>query len=197
MKNFKKRLLAALVIGISVFFLFSYMDKSWVVAKGATPSLEMDIKEVENKDGIPGIQVNFFVKGKLKNVWKWLRDVDHLSKLFLSLEKIVKVKDIDSNTILWEYNLDTALGKKIFNVRRSVDDRNYSVKWIRTEGDLQYYGGSWKLKASKEYPGWVDCIYTNFINAAWYVPYWKVKSTSKDNAEAMVPTLRNMVAGKK
>lgn len=173
-------------------FSFGSLIDLW----SADPPQTIDIREVENEDGIPGIKVNFFVKGKPADVWKWLRDVDHLGKLFPAVKKIEKVKDLGDNTVLWKYNLDTTLGTKIFNVKRSVDDKNLSVKWKRTEGDLSYYAGSWELKASDKYPGWVDCTYTNFVDAGRWVPYFIVKGTSKDNAESMVPSLRKLVAGK-
>ncbi|PKN38764.1 MAG: hypothetical protein CVU62_00765 [Deltaproteobacteria bacterium HGW-Deltaproteobacteria-2] len=178
-------------MALSIFCLGNF-----VPAFGAEPPQTLDMKEVKNDDGIKGLTVNFFVKGKTEDVWKWIGSVEHLGKLFPAVKKVVKVKDIDANTILWNYTLETSLGTKIFNVKRTVDEKNFSVKWIRTDGDMDYYGGSWKLMASEKYPGWVDCTYSNFVNAGWYIPYFKVISTSKENAQSMVPSLRKMVAGK-
>ncbi len=178
-------------MALSIFCLGNFM-----LAFGAEPPQTLDMKEVKNDDGIKGLTVNFFVKGKTEDVWKWIGSVEHLGKLFPAVKKVVKVKDIDANTILWNYTLETSLGTKIFNVKRTVDEKNFSVKWIRTDGDMDYYGGSWKLMASEKYPGWVDCTYSNFVNAGWYIPYFKVISTSKENAQSMVPSLRKMVAGK-
>ena len=178
-------------MALSIFCLGNF-----VPAFGAEPPQTLDMKEIKNEDGIKGLTVNFFVKGKTEDVWKWIGSVEHLGKLFPAVKKVVKVKDIDANTILWNYTLETSLGTKIFNVKRTVDEKNFSVKWIRTDGDMDYYGGSWKLMASEKYPGWVDCTYSNFVNAGWYIPYFKVISTSKENAQSMVPSLRKMVAGK-
>lgn len=187
-----KKILTVLFLSmaLSIFCLGNYLP-----AFGAEPPQTLDMKEVKNEDDIKGLTVNFFVKGKPENVWKWISGIENLGKLFPAVKKVAKVKDIDANTILWNYTLETSLGTKIFNVKRSVDEKNFSVKWIRTDGDMDYYGGSWKLIASEKYPGWVDCTYSNFVNAGWYIPYFKVISTSKENAQAMVPTLRKMVAG--
>jgi len=178
-------------MALSIFCLGNF-----VPAFGAEPPQTLDMKEIKNEDGIKGLTVNFFVKGKTEDVWKWIGSVEHLGKLFPAVKKVVKVKDIDANTILWNYTLETSLGTKIFNVKRTVDEKNFSVKWIRTDGDMDYYGGSWKLMASEKYPGWVDCTYSNFVNAGWYIPYFKVISTSRENAQSMVPSLRKMAAGK-
>ena len=178
-------------MALSIFCLGNF-----VPAFGAEPPQTLDMKEIKNEDGIKGLTVNFFVKGKTEDVWKWIGSVEHLGKLFPAVKKVVKVKEIDANTILWNYTLETSLGTKIFNVKRTVDEKNFSVKWIRTDGDMDYYGGSWKIMASEKYPGWVDCTYSNFVNAGWYIPYFKVISTSKENAQSMVPSLRKMVAGK-
>jgi hypothetical protein len=178
-------------MALSIFCLGNF-----VPAFGAEPPQTLDMKEIKNEDGIKGLTVNFFVKGKTEDVWKWIGSVEHLGKLFPAVKKVVKVKDIDANTILWNYTLETSLGTKVFNVKRAIDEKNFSVKWKRTDGDMDYYGGSWKIMASEKYPGWVDCTYSNFVNAGWYIPYFKVISTSKENAQSMVPSLRKMVAGK-
>lgn len=180
------------ILSAGVLFLFSGINHA--SAKDAEPKLEMDIKDATNADGVDGISVNFFVKGTPAQVWKYLSNMDYLGKLFPAIEQVTKVRDIDANTILWKYNMKTALGYKIFNVKRSLYAEKFEIQWIRTDGDLTYYGGGWKLIPSKEYPGWVDCTYENYINAGWYIPYWKVKNTSKENAEAMVPALRKFVA---
>ena len=180
-----------LSIVLSVFFSGNFSS-----AFGAEPPQTLDMKDAVNEDGIDGITVNFFVQGKPEEVWKHISNVEHLNKLFPAVKKIVKVKDIDADNIIWNYTLESALGIKIFNVKRTNDEKNLSIKWKRTDGDMKYYGGSWKIKASDKYPGWVDCTYSNFVNAGWYIPYFKVKATSKENAEAMVPSLRKLVAGK-
>lgn len=187
-----KRVIAVLFFSMALsIFCFG----NFIPAFGAEPPLALDMKEVKNEDGIKGVTVNFFVKGKPEDVWKWVGGVEHLSKLFPAVKKVVKVKDIDANTVLWNYTLETAIGTKVFNVKRTADEKTFSVKWKRTDGEMDYYGGSWKLVASEKYPGWVDCTYSNFVNAGWYIPYFKVISTSKENAQAMVPSLRKMVAG--
>jgi ribosome-associated toxin RatA of RatAB toxin-antitoxin module len=154
------------------------------------------MKDITNEDGIDGITVNFFVKGKTEDVWKYISDVEHLNKLFPAVQKTVKVKEIDANNIIWNYTLKSSLGIKIFNVKRTNDEKNGSIKWKRTDGDMKYYGGGWKIKASDQFPGWVDCTYSNFVDAGWFLPFALVKRTSRENAEAMVPSLRNLIAGK-
>lgn len=188
-----RRVFTVLFLSIA---LAVFLPGIFTAAFAAEPPQTLDIKEVTNEDGIDGITVNFFVKGKPEEVWKYISDVEHLNKLFPAVKKIVKVKEIDANTILWNYTLESALGTKIFNVNRTNDEKFFSIKWKRTDGDMKYYGGSWKIIASDKFPGWVDCTYSNFVNAGWYIPYFKVKATSKENAEAMVPSLRKLVAGK-
>ena len=61
---------------------------------------------------------------------------------------------------------------------------------------MSYYAGAWKIKASDKYKGWVDCTYSNFVDAGTFIPFFLVIRTSKENAESMVPSLRNLVAGK-
>lgn len=190
---FTKKVLVVAFLGISLA-LFNSGTLTYLT--GAEPPQAMDIKDAQNEDGVAGITVNFFVKGKPADVWKWIRDVDHLNKLFPAVKKIVKVKEVDASTTIWNYTLETSLGTKNFNVQRSFDDKDLSIKWKKTEGDMKYYGGSWKIKASETYAGWVDCTYSNFVNVGWYLPYAVVKKTSKQNAESMVPSLRKLVAGK-
>ncbi|GAB4295343.1 MAG: hypothetical protein Kow0090_10220 [Myxococcota bacterium] len=161
----------------------------------AEPPLGIQIKEVKNDDGIEGIATRFFVKGSVEDVWRWIRDVEHLGKLFPSVKRVTKVKEEDASTTIWEYELESTLGTKVLNVRRTVNDGNFSIKWTRVEGDFKYYGGSWQLKASEKYPGWVECRYSNFIDAGALIPYFIVKKTSKGNAEAMAPALRKLVSG--
>jgi hypothetical protein len=177
-------------MALSIFCLGNFIP-----AFGAEPPQTLDMKEVKNEDGIKGLTVNFFVKGNPEDVWKWISGIEHLGELFPAVKKVAKVKEIDANTILWNYTLKTSLGTKVFSVKRAIDEKNFSIKWKRTEGDMNYYGGSWKLIASDKYPGWVDCTYSNFIDAGSLIPYFLVISHSKENAQDMVPTLRKMVAG--
>jgi uncharacterized membrane protein len=161
----------------------------------AEPPQTLEMKDITNEDGIDGITVNFFVKGKIEDVWKYISDVPNLNKLFPAVKEIVKVKEIDDSNILWNYTLESSLGTKIFNVKRTNDEKNGIINWKRTDGDMKYYGGSWKIKASDKYPGWVDCTYSNFVDAGWFLPFAVVKRTSRENAQAMVPSLRKLVAG--
>ena len=163
-------------------------------AKSAAPSLKMQIKEQKNKDGIEGIAVRFFVKGQVQDVWNWIKGVENLGKLFPAVKKVTKVKDKGDNTIIWEYQLDSTLGTKILNVERKVDETKRSVKWKRVDGDMKYYAGSWQLRQSMKYSGWVECRYSNFIDAGALIPYFLVKKSSKKNAEAMAPKLRKLVS---
>ena len=163
-------------------------------AKSAAPSLKMQVKEQKNKDGIEGITVRFFVKGRVQDVWNWVKGVENLGKLFPAVKKVTKVKDKSDGAIIWEYQLDSTLGTKILNVERRVDDTKRSVKWKRIEGDLKYYAGSWQLRQSEKYPGWVECRYSNFIDAGTLIPYFIVKKSSRKNADAMVPKLRKLVS---
>ncbi|KQC11064.1 MAG: hypothetical protein APR62_10695 [Smithella sp. SDB] len=190
--NTAKRILVVLFFSMALsIFCFG----NFISVFSAEPPQTLDMKEVKNEDGIKGVTVNFFVKGKPEDVWKWIGGVEHLGKLFPAVKKVVKVKDVEANTILWNYTLKTSLGTKVFNVKRAVDEKSFSVKWKRTDGDMNYYGGSWKLISSEKYPGWVDCTYSNFVDVGSLIPYFLVISTSKENAEAMVPSLRKMVAG--
>ena len=181
------------MMGILISANFSYAGKNKAIAK-ANPSLEIQIEELENKDGIEGIAATFFIKGSAEDVWKWIRDVDHLDKLFPAVMKVIKVKDVDTNATIWEYHLDSPLGEKVLNVKRFINDKKLEVKWKRTEGDFNYYGGSWNIKTYKKYPGWVEVRYSNFINAGMFIPYFIVRSKGKSNAKAMAPTLRKLVA---
>lgn len=165
--------------------------------KSAAPSLKMQVKEQKNKDGIEGIAVRFFVKGRVQDVWNWIKGVENLGKLFPAVKKVTKIKDKGDGTIIWEYQLDSTLGTKILNVERKVNEAKRSVKWKRIEGDLKYYAGSWQLRQSMKYPGWVECRYANFIDAGTLIPYFIVKKTSRKNADAMMPKLRKLVSESK
>ncbi len=175
-----------LVLGISSITLSSSADTT-------CPSPDIKIDETKNVEGIEGIFVKFYLNQTIEDVWKFLSNIDYLCKLFPAMDKIEKIKKISSNEILWKYHMKTALGKDILNVRRFVDENKFIVKWKRTEGDLKYYSGSWELTTSKEYPGWIECHYSNFINHAWWVPYEIVQGISKENARAMVDSLRKLV----
>ncbi len=186
-----RRIFIVLFLGIALSIFYS---GALTPAFSADPPQTLEIKDVTNEDDVDGITANFFVKGKPEDVWKYISDVPNLNKLFPAVKKVVKVKDIDANTVLWNYTLETTLGTRILNVKRVNDQKNGIITWKRTDGDMRYYGGGWKIKASDKYPGWVDCTYSNFVDPKW-IPLFLVKRTGRENAEAMVPSLRKLVAG--
>lgn len=189
----------AVIIFLFIFsaaFHFPISLAKPVSAIGSEPDSEADIMDAVNADGIEGLRANFFVKGNPAEVWKYVENMEYIGKLFPAITAS-RVKEIDRHTAIWEYHLKTPVGYSIFNVRRSVYQEKFELNNKRIDGDLNYYGGGWKLSASKKYPGWVDCTYENFINAAWYIPYWRIKGAGRENIRSMIITLRDMVAGKK
>ncbi|MDY6934870.1 MAG: SRPBCC family protein [Spirochaetota bacterium] len=168
-------------------------DKATASETTIKPDTKIIIEDLKNDEGIKGIRSTFLVKARLKDVWKWIRDVDYLPELFPAVKKVTLVQQVSANTIIWEYQFESAMGKKVLNVKRSIDDDNYQVKWKRTKGDMKYYAGGWNIKSSQKYSGWVEVQYSNFINAGTFIPYFLVKRNSKKNAEVMVHRLREFV----
>ncbi len=157
------------------------------------PAADIQITEVKNKDKKSGIRVKFLIPGTKKDVWKYIGGVEYITKLFPAVKKITLIKKVSKKKFLFEYRLKSALGIEVLTVSRIADNKKFIVKWNRLKGGLKYYRGSWELKASSKYSGMVECIYSNFIDYAKWVPDELTNSISKDNAEAMVAELRKLV----
>jgi hypothetical protein len=151
------------------------------------------IEEVE-QSGVHGLKTCAFIAAPPDAVWATLTDYPAMAR-WMNKVKGIEVNWVDARTALVNYKIDTSMGDYHYLLRR-VHTKPTHIEWTRESGDFKVIDGSYTFSPATDAAGHPGTLleYVTFLDTGMPVPYFLVRSATRDAVPRLFKDLREEVA---
>lgn len=152
---------------------------------------QVEVQEVDNDEGIPGVRAFFTVSASKKKIWAVLLDYKHFPKFFKGILEM-RVLSSEQDSALIEFKIDAVVKNFTYVLHRQYDEMADRITWRRHSGDLKRIEGSWQIRDTPQADKKL-LIYESFVKVGGIIPTGLVRWGAMGKAKEMGHRLRKWI----